>query len=80
MANKYSITENGAETNKVKKFFQKDFSQVIIFAIPMIFLAVFLLYPLGSTFLRAFWAPTEGLEFSGWSLKASAHFSATTCT
>lgn len=74
MANKYSITENGAETNKVKKFFQKDFSQVIIFAIPMIFLAVFLLYPLGSTFLRAFWAPTEGLEFSGWSLEGFRSF------
>lgn len=66
---KYSITDNGQEKNKVKKFFQKDFSQALIFAVPMAFLAIFLLYPLVLTFLRAFWAPTEGLEFPGWSLE-----------
>ena len=73
----YSITENGAETSKIKRFFQKDFSQVLIFALPMIFLAVFLLYPLGSTLVRAFWTPTEGLEFSGWSLQGFKEFFST---
>ena len=70
----YSMTENGAETSKVKKFFQKDFSQILIFAVPMVFLAVFLLYPLGSTLVRAFWTPVEGLEFSGWSLQGFKEF------
>ncbi len=74
MSRVYSIEENGAETNRVKKFFQKDFSQLIIFAIPMVFLAVFLLYPLASTLIRAFWAPSEGLEFSGWSLEGFRQF------
>lgn len=71
---KYSILENGAETSRVKRFFQKDFSQLIIFAIPMAFLAIFLLYPLVLTLLRAFWTPTEGLEFSGWSLEGFRQF------
>ncbi|MCQ2398589.1 MAG: iron ABC transporter permease [Sphaerochaetaceae bacterium] len=74
MSRVYSIEENGSETNRVKKFFQKDFSQLIIFAIPMVFLAVFLLYPLASTLIRAFWAPSEGLEFSGWSLEGFRQF------
>lgn len=74
MSRKYSMTENGAETSRVKRFFQKDFSQVLVFAIPMLFLAVFLLYPLGSTLVRAFWKPTDGLEFSGWSLESFKAF------
>ena len=74
MKQKYSITDNGEEKSKVKKFFQKDFSQIIIFAIPMIFLAIFLLYPLVLTLLRAFWEPVEGLEFPGWSLDGFKQF------
>ena len=74
MKQKYSITDNGEEKSKVKKFFQKDFSQIIIFAIPMIFLAIFLLYPLVLTLLRAFWKPVEGLEFPGWSLDGFKQF------
>ena len=74
MRQKYSITDNGEEKSKVKKFFQKDFSQIIIFAIPMIFLAIFLLYPLVLTLLRAFWKPVEGLEFPGWSLDGFKQF------
>ena len=69
MSDKYSMTANGAETSRIKKFFQKDFSQVIIFAIPMLFLAVFLLYPMAITLIRAFWAPASyKFEFTGWSL------------
>ena len=74
MSRKFSITDNGQEKSKVKKFFQKDFSQLLIFALPMAFLAIFLLYPLVLTLLRAFWAPTEGLEFSGWSLEGFRKF------
>lgn len=65
--------ENG-EKSKLKRFFSKDFSQVIVFALPMAFLAIFLLYPLFSTLVRAFWKPTEGLEFSGWSLEGFKQF------
>ncbi len=71
---KYSITDNAMEKNRVKKFFQKDFSQALIFAIPMLFLAIFLIYPLVMTLLRAFWKPVEGLEFSGWSLEGFRQF------
>ncbi len=74
MSRKFSITENGEEKSRIKRFFQKDFSQALIFALPMAFLAVFLLYPLVLTLLRAFWAPTEGLEFSGWSLEGFKMF------
>lgn len=78
MSRKYSITENGAETNKIKKFFQKDFSQLIVFAIPMVFLAVFLLYPMGITLVRAFWTPASfNFKFTGWSLEGFRQFFST---
>ena len=72
---KYSLIENGAETSKIKKFFQKDFSQFIVFAIPMIFIAIFLLYPMAITLIRAFWAPAEyTFNFTGWSLEGFRTF------
>ncbi|MBQ7508886.1 MAG: iron ABC transporter permease [Spirochaetales bacterium] len=75
MSAKYSMIENGAETNKLKKFFQKDFSQFIVFAIPMIFIAIFLLYPMAITLIRAFWAPAEyNFNFTGWSLEGFRTF------
>ena len=75
MSAKYSMIDNGAETSKIKKFFQKDFSQLIIFAIPMLFLGVFLLYPMGITFLRAFWKPASfEFKFTGWSLDGFRQF------
>ena len=76
MSRTYSMIENGAETSKIKKFFQKDFSQVIIFAIPMLFIAVFLLYPMAITLVRAFWASPAEYEFgfTGWSLESFRTF------
>ena len=75
MKAKYSMIENGAETSRIKKFFQKDFSQLIIFAVPMLFIAVFLLYPMAITLLRAFWAPAENnYRFTGWSLEGFRTF------
>ncbi|MBP5162287.1 MAG: iron ABC transporter permease [Spirochaetales bacterium] len=75
MSAKYSMIDNGAETSKIKKFFQKDFSQLIIFAIPMLFLGVFLLYPMGITLLRAFWKPASfEFKFTGWSLEGFRQF------
>ena len=75
MSAKYSMIDNGAETSRIKKFFQKDFSQVIIFAIPMLFLGVFLLYPMGITLLRAFWKPASfEFKFTGWSLEGFRQF------
>ena len=72
---KYSLIENGAETSKIKKFFQKDFSQFIVFAIPMIFIAIFLLYPMAITLIRAFWAPAEdAFNFTVWSLEGFRTF------
>jgi ABC-type Fe3+ transport system, permease component len=60
--------------SKIKKFFQKDFSQFIVFAIPMAFLAVFLLYPMFMTLIRAFMAPAEDLAFHGFSLEGFRQF------
>ena len=75
MSAKYSMIENGAETSRIKKFFQKDFSQFIVFAIPMIFIALFLLYPMAITLIRAFWAPAEyTFKFTGWSLEGFRTF------
>ena len=75
MSAKYSMTENGAETSKIRKFFQKDFSQFIVFAIPMAFIALFLLYPMAITLIRAFWAPAEyTFKFTGWSLEGFRTF------
>lgn len=74
MKRKYSITENGNEKSKVAKFFQKDFSQLLVFAVPMIFLAIFLLYPMASTLVRAFMAPAEDLAFHGFSLEGFKQF------
>lgn len=75
MSAKYSMIENGAETNKLKKFFQKDFSQFIVFAIPMIFIGIFLLYPMAITLIRAFWKPaSNSFKFSGWSLDGFKNF------
>ena len=75
MSAKYSMIENGAETSRIKKFFQKDFSQFIVFAIPMIFIGLFLLYPMAITLIRAFWAPAEyTFKFTGWSLEGFRTF------
>ena len=64
MSRTYSMIENGAETSKIKRFFQKDFSQVIIFAIPMLFIAFLLIYPMAITLVRAFWSSSYSNSFS----------------
>ena len=70
-----SMTDFAADRNSaVKRFFSKDFSQVIVFAIPMVFLAVFLLYPMATTLVRAFMAPAEDLAFHGFSLESFQQF------
>ena len=75
MSRTYSMIENGAETNRIKKFFQKDFSQLIIFAIPMAFIGIFLLYPMGITLLRAFWKPESfNFKFTEWSFEGFRTF------
>ncbi|OQC74730.1 MAG: putative 2-aminoethylphosphonate transport system permease protein PhnV [Spirochaetes bacterium ADurb.Bin001] len=38
----------------IKRFFQKDLTPYIVFSIPLIFLVVFLFWPLANTFIRAF--------------------------
>ena len=70
-----SMTDFAADRNSaVKRFFSKDFSQVIVFAIPMVFLAIFLLYPMFTTLVRAFMAPAEDLAFHGFSLESFKQF------
>lgn len=71
---KIANMENCKTDNKVKQFFQKDFSQYIVFAIPMLFLAIFLLYPMFMTLVRAFMTPAEDLAFHGFSLEGFKQF------
>lgn len=63
-----------AGEGRVRRFFQKDFSQYIIFAVPMVFLAIFLLYPMLTTLVRAFMAPADDLAFHGFSLEGFRQF------
>ncbi len=70
----HSMEINGQEKSALKRFFQKDFSQTIVFLVPMAFLAVFLLYPLATTLVRAFMAPAEDLAFHGFSLESFKQF------
>ncbi len=53
---------------------RKDFSQAIVFAIPMVFLAIFLLYPMATTLVRAFMTPSDDLAFHGFSLEGFKSF------
>lgn len=71
--NKYSLSGTG-EKSKVKLFLEKDFSQYIVFAVPMVFLALFLLYPMATTLVRAFMAPTDDLSYSHFSLESFKMF------
>lgn len=63
-----------AGESKVRLFFKKDFSKYLVFAIPLVFLAVFLLYPMLTTLVRAFMAPADDLAFHGWSLEGFRQF------
>jgi iron(III) transport system permease protein len=48
--------------NKVKEFFQRDITPYLILSIPLIFLLIFLIWPVGTTILRAF--AERGQDFS----------------
>lgn len=54
--------------------YKKDYTQFIVFAIPMVFLAVFLLYPMATTLVRAFMPSAEDLAFHGFSLEGFSKF------
>lgn len=74
MARKYSMIDNGKKTGRLGRFLQRDFSQALVFAVPMVFLAVFLLYPMATTLVRAFMAPADDLAFHGFSLEGFRQF------
>ncbi|MCF0238084.1 MAG: iron ABC transporter permease, partial [Sphaerochaetaceae bacterium] len=52
----------------LEKKYRKDYSQFFIFLIPMIFLVIFMLYPMVNTFIRSFWVSSEDLSFHGFTL------------
>ena len=49
--------------SKIKRFFQKDFTPYMVFAIPLTFLVIFLFWPMVNTFIRAFLGPGAKFEF-----------------
>lgn len=56
--------EKPRTSSKIKRFFQKDFTPYLVFAVPLAFLVVFLFWPMASTLLRAFLGPGSRFDFS----------------
>lgn len=49
---------------KMKRFFQKDFTPYLVFAVPLAFLALFLFWPLATTCIRGFMDAGSGFDLS----------------
>ena len=58
------IKNNHTPSVKLKTFLQKDFTPYLVFFIPLMFLVIFLFWPLITTFLRAFMGPGAKLSFN----------------
>lgn len=62
------------EKNGLKRFFQKDLTPYLVFLIPMIFLSLFLFWPLVTTILRAFMRSGNKFNFESLSLSGFGKF------
>ena len=60
--------------NAMHTFFQKDLTPYLVFMIPLIFLSIFLFWPLVSTFLRAFMKTGNSFDLTTLSLKGFEKF------
>ncbi len=57
-----------------KTFFRRDFTPYLVFALPLTFLVLFLIYPMAVTVLRAFMPAGNKLVFDSFSLQGFARF------
>ena len=62
------------EKNGFKRFLQKDLTPYLVFLIPMIFLSLFLFWPLVTTILRAFMGSGNKFNFESLSLSGFGKF------
>lgn len=63
-----------ARTGGLKEFFQKDLTPYLVFLIPMIFLCLFLFWPLANTLLRAFMKSGNKFDLGNLSLAGLGKF------
>ncbi len=60
-----SMDERGLQKeSRIERLLQKDWTPYLIFAVPLLFLALFLFWPLGITVLRAFSGPGFDVDLS----------------
>jgi iron(III) transport system permease protein len=70
-----NLTEEKPRTaNRITRFFQKDLTPYLVFAIPLAFLVVFLFWPMASTLLRAFLGPGSRFDLSKFGFANFARF------
>lgn len=62
----------GTIANKLKS--GKDFTPYLVFALPLVFLVIFLFWPLATTLFRAFLGPGKNLSFGPFNLKNFERF------
>ena len=68
------IDIKGSEEKSLKKFLQKDFTPYLVFAIPLTFMAIFLIYPMAITLMRAFMPAGNKLIAGTFSLQGFTKF------
>ena len=68
------IDIKGSEEKSLKKFLQKDFTPYLVFAIPLTFMAIFLIYPMAITLMRAFMPAGNKLIAGTFSLQGFTDF------
>ena len=67
-----SIREDSSKT--LRQFLKKDFTPYMVFAIPLAFMAIFLIYPMITTILRAFMPAGNKLVLGQFSLEGFTKF------
>lgn len=68
------VDVKGSEAKNLKKFLQKDLTPYLVFAVPLVFMAIFLIYPMVITLLRAFMPAGNRLVLGTFSVQGFTKF------
>lgn len=68
------VDMKGSGDKSLKHFLQKDLTPYLVFAIPLAFMAIFLIYPMVITLLRAFMPSGNKLNLGAFSLQGFTKF------
>lgn len=68
------VNIKGSDEKSLKKFLQKDLTPYLVFAVPLAFMAIFLVYPMVVTMLRAFMPSGNKLVLGSFSLQGFTKF------